>query len=123
MANPREGRMHRHPFCSAALLLAISACSNSDSRPATTLSAKQTLVDGGGAATAGRIADDVILVHGAFADGSSWSGVIERLQSAGFSVQAVQLSEQSLAADAALVRHAVDALPRPVILAGHSYGG
>jgi pimeloyl-ACP methyl ester carboxylesterase len=115
--------MHQHLFYSGALLLAVAACSNSDPPPAMTLRASQTLVDGGTASAVDRLADDVILVHGAFADGSSWSGVIERLQNAGFNVQAVQLSEQSLAADAALVRHAIDALSRPVIVAGHSYGG
>jgi pimeloyl-ACP methyl ester carboxylesterase len=70
-----------------------------------------------------RLADDVLLVHGAWADGSCWSRVIEALQRDGFSVQAVQLREQSLADDAALVRHAIGAVSRPLVVAGHSYGG
>jgi pimeloyl-ACP methyl ester carboxylesterase len=110
------------------LLLGAAACSSEDAASSdavapATASAGQPLVDGGAATPADRIADDVILVHGAFADGSSWSGVIEHLQSAGFGVQAVQLPEQSLAADVALVRHAIESVPRPVIVAGHSYGG
>jgi pimeloyl-ACP methyl ester carboxylesterase len=68
-------------------------------------------------------AKDVLLVHGAFADGSSWSGVARRLQHDGYTVRAVQLREQSLADDAALVRHALGGIPRPVVVAGHSYGG
>jgi pimeloyl-ACP methyl ester carboxylesterase len=70
-----------------------------------------------------RLVNDVVLVHGAWADGSCWSGVIKSLQSDGFTVRAVQLREQSLEDDAALVRHAVGAIPRPVVVAGHSYGG
>lgn len=107
---------------SAALMLGALACS-SDARTSLTSSTGQLLIDAGDAGSSARLADDVILVHGAFADGSSWSGVIELLQNAGFRVQAVQLPEQSLAADAALVRQRIDALSRPVVVAAHSYGG
>ncbi len=75
------------------------------------------------AARSTRLANDVVLVHGAWADGSSWSEVIEHLQREGYSVVAVQLREQSLSDDAALVRHAIAQIPRPVVVAGHSYGG
>lgn len=68
-------------------------------------------------------AKDVVLVHGAFADGSSWSGVVKQLQHDGFTVRVVQLREQTIADDAALVRHAIGEIPRPVVVAGHSYGG
>ena len=74
-------------------------------------------------AKASRSAKDVVLVHGAFADGSSWSGVAKKLQHDGYTVRAVQLREQSLADDASLVRHAIGAIPRPVVVVGHSYGG
>src|SRR5689334_1219932 len=70
-----------------------------------------------------RAAKDVLLVHGAFADGSSWSGVTRRLQRDGYTVRTVQLREQSIADDAALVRHAIGGIPRPVVVVGHSYGG
>jgi pimeloyl-ACP methyl ester carboxylesterase len=70
-----------------------------------------------------RAVNDVLLVHGAWADGSSWSGVVKALQSQGFTVQAVQLREQTVVDDVAVVRHALGAIPRPVIVAGHSYGG
>jgi pimeloyl-ACP methyl ester carboxylesterase len=68
-------------------------------------------------------ARDVVLVHGAWADGSSWADVIERLQRDGFAVRAVQLPLQSLAGDAAIVRAEIDRIGRPVVVAGHSYGG
>ncbi len=71
----------------------------------------------------GALAQDVLLVHGAWADGSSWSDVIERLQRDGYTVRAVQLPLQSLAGDAAIVRREIEAIGRPVVVAGHSYGG
>ena len=66
---------------------------------------------------------NVVLVHGAWADGSCWSGVIERLQADGYTVTAPQLPETSLAADVAKVRHVLTRQSGPTILAGHSYGG
>jgi pimeloyl-ACP methyl ester carboxylesterase len=69
------------------------------------------------------LAGDVLLVHGAWADGSSWSEVIERLQRDGYAVRAVQLPLQSLAGDAAIVRAEIARIGRPVVVAGHSYGG
>jgi pimeloyl-ACP methyl ester carboxylesterase len=68
-------------------------------------------------------ARDVVLVHGAWVDGSSWAEVIERLQRDGYTVRAVQLPLQSLAGDAAIVRGELDRIGRPVVLVGHSYGG
>lgn len=64
-----------------------------------------------------------MLVHGAWADGSSWTDVIEHLQRDGYTVRAVQLPLQSLAEDAAIVRAEIDRIGRPVVVAGHSYGG
>ena len=56
---------------------------------------------------------NVVLVHGVWADGSSWSGVIQRLQKAGYKVTAVQLALASLADDVALVRHVLAAQTGP----------
>ena len=66
---------------------------------------------------------NVVLVHGAFCDGSSWAGVIPLLQEAGHNVIAVQLPLTSLSDDIATTRSALASLSGPVILAGHSYGG
>ncbi|MDR6376198.1 alpha/beta fold hydrolase [Paraburkholderia caledonica] len=65
----------------------------------------------------------VVLVHGAFADGASWSGVTPLLQKQGLKIVSVQLPRTSLNDDAAAVIRAIDAQPGPVILVGHSYGG
>jgi pimeloyl-ACP methyl ester carboxylesterase len=66
---------------------------------------------------------NIVLVHGAWADGSCWSAVIERLQGAGYSVTAPQFPGSSLAADVARLRQVLGRQDGPVILAGHSYGG
>jgi pimeloyl-ACP methyl ester carboxylesterase len=66
---------------------------------------------------------NIVLVHGAWADGSSWSAVIERLQASGYNVTAPQFPESSLAADVARLRQVLDRQNAPVIVAGHSYGG
>ena len=65
----------------------------------------------------------IVLVHGAWADGSCWSDVIERLQGDGYDVTAVQLPETSLADDVGRVRHVLEAQSGPTVVAGHSYGG
>jgi pimeloyl-ACP methyl ester carboxylesterase len=66
---------------------------------------------------------NIVLVHGAWADGSSWTGVIERLQEAGFSVRAPQFPLTSLADDVARLRQVLAFQDGPTIVAGHSYGG
>jgi pimeloyl-ACP methyl ester carboxylesterase len=65
----------------------------------------------------------VVLVHGAYADGSSWSEVIERLQRAGLAVAAVQNPLTSLADDVAHTRRILSLQNGPVVLAGHSFAG
>jgi pimeloyl-ACP methyl ester carboxylesterase len=66
---------------------------------------------------------NIVLVHGAWADGSCWSGVTERLQADGFHVTAPQFPLTSLAADVARLRHVLQLQDGPTIVAGHSYGG
>jgi pimeloyl-ACP methyl ester carboxylesterase len=68
-------------------------------------------------------ASNVILVHGAWADGSSWSKVIPLLVGRGLHVTAVQLPLTSLKDDVATVRRAIALENGPIILVGHSYGG
>ena len=80
-------------------------------------------MNGATAAPAGLSGKTVVLVHGAFADGSSWSKVIPLLEAKGLKVVAVQNPLSSLAEDAAAARRAIDAQPGPVILVGHSWGG
>ena len=65
----------------------------------------------------------VVLVHGAFADGSSWSKVIPMLQAKGLKVFAVQNPLTSLAEDVAFTNRIINAQTGPVVLVGHSWGG
>jgi pimeloyl-ACP methyl ester carboxylesterase len=65
----------------------------------------------------------VVLVHGAFADSSSWNGVIEKLEGDGYLVIAVANPLRGLRSDAEYVRSVLDGVSGPIVLAGHSYGG
>ncbi|MEU9317266.1 alpha/beta hydrolase [Streptomyces sp. NPDC048295] len=65
----------------------------------------------------------VVLVHGAFADSSSWNGVVEKLQSHGHSVVSASNPLRGLSKDSDYVRQLVESIAGPVVLVGHSYGG
>jgi pimeloyl-ACP methyl ester carboxylesterase len=65
----------------------------------------------------------IVLVHGAFADASSWNGVVERLQRKGFPVVAVANPLRGLSYDANYLRKVLASIDGPIVLAGHSYGG
>jgi len=66
---------------------------------------------------------NIILVHGAWADGSSWSAVIEDMQANGYKVTAPQFPLTSIADDVARLRQVLALQEGPTILVGHSYGG
>jgi len=66
---------------------------------------------------------NILLIHGAFADGSSWAQVVEDLQAKGYEVTAPQFPLTSLADDVARLRQVLAWLDGPTIAAGHSYGG
>lgn len=68
-------------------------------------------------------AQNIVLVHGGFVDGSGWEGVHAILTRDGHKVSIVQNPTQSLADDVAVTRRAIEAQDGPVILVGHSYGG
>src|SRR5262249_42938490 len=65
----------------------------------------------------------VVLVHGAFADASSWNGVIERLQAAGVRVTAPANPLRGIAIDSAYLANVFEQIPGPVLAVGHSYAG
>ncbi|MGW1798300.1 alpha/beta fold hydrolase [Streptomyces sp. NPDC001984] len=65
----------------------------------------------------------VVLVHGAFADSSSWKGVVKRLMDEGFPVVAAANPLRGLSSDAAYLKHILADIDGPVVLVGHSYGG
>jgi len=71
----------------------------------------------------GKSKPSIVLVHGAFADGSSWRHVIPLLEREGFEVTAVQNPLTSFAEDTAMTRRVIDAQKGSVVVVGHSYGG
>lgn len=91
---------------SALLLVELFALSASHAAPSQDLKGK-----------------NVVLVHGAFADGSSWQKVIPLLEARGLHVVAVQNPLSSLADDVAVTKRVIDQQTGPVILVGHSWGG
>jgi pimeloyl-ACP methyl ester carboxylesterase len=66
---------------------------------------------------------NVVLVHGAFADGSGWEAVASMLRNDGYKVSVAQPPETSYADDQKYTKAAIDAMGGPVVLVGHSYGG
>jgi pimeloyl-ACP methyl ester carboxylesterase len=81
----------------------------------------------GGASSAAKPAHGalptVVLVHGAWADGSCWTGVIERLQRAGYPVDVPPNPLRSLTGDSATIADYLSTRTGPIVLVGHSYGG
>jgi pimeloyl-ACP methyl ester carboxylesterase len=65
----------------------------------------------------------LVLVHGAWADGTGWQGIIPQLKRAGYPVIAVQNPLTSLADDVATTKRVIDGVSGPVVVVGHSYGG
>src|SRR3954468_3290618 len=65
----------------------------------------------------------IVLVHGAFADASSWNGVVEGLQAAGLNVTAPANPLRGIRVDSTYLAGFLDQIPGPVLLVGHSYGG
>ena len=76
-----------------------------------------------GASSAQTAKPVIVLVHGAFADGTSWQHVIPLLEKDGYTVVAVQNPLTSLAADIATTKRLIDAQTGPMVVVGHSYGG
>jgi pimeloyl-ACP methyl ester carboxylesterase len=66
---------------------------------------------------------NVVLVHGAFADGSGWEAVAKILEKDGYTVSVPQPPETSYAENVKFAKAAVDAMNGPVVIVGHSYGG
>jgi pimeloyl-ACP methyl ester carboxylesterase len=105
------------------LSIAIIAGFSSTPDSALTSPENRTLMQSQGIQGMSTNGTNIVLVHGAWADGSSWNKVIPILQNAGHNVIAVQLPEHSLADDVETVKRAIEHIGGPAILVGHSYGG
>ena len=85
------------------------------------LPAQATFATAGSSSTQAK--PTIVLVHGAWADASSWSGVVQRLQHDGYTVDAPPNLLRGLTGDAAYVASVLATVKGPIVLAGHSYGG
>lgn len=108
--------MNRRSFSTAIVAGAAASMLSSPASFAQTRAA-------GGASAAAAGARNVVLVHGAYADGSCWSEVIGRLQAAGLKATAVQNPLSSLADDAEATRRILALQDGPTVLVGHSWAG
>jgi len=106
----RSGRVRRVGAVVAAVLLCLLGLTVGDQAAAS-------------ASAHGKPRPTVVLVHGAFADASSWNGVVTRLQKRGYRVVAPALGMRGLASDSAYLASLLSQIKGPVVLAGHSYGG
>ena len=79
--------------------------------------------DGAEKSNSGKPRPTIVLVHGAWADGSSWSSVVKRLQNAGYTVDVPPNPLRSLASDSATIASFLTTVTGPIVLVGHSYGG
>src|SRR5881394_245610 len=106
----------RSRLISLAVLIALSAlaavCSSS--------AAARTAAS---AAKADQAKPTIVLVHGAWADSSSWSKVVRRLQTQGYTVDVPPNPLRGLASDSAYIAAFLNTISGPVVLVGHSYGG
>ncbi|MDH6553691.1 pimeloyl-ACP methyl ester carboxylesterase [Streptomyces sp. SAI-117] len=119
--SPEDRQRRRRPMLSALVvgtLLAVPALSAAT--PAGSVSATNSAT---APTTASTPRPTVVLVHGAFADSSSWDAVTSRLEDRGYPVIAVANPLRGLAGDSAYLSSVLDTIPGPIVLAGHSYGG
>ncbi len=122
ITSPTVNRVRR------SAIAALSYATTATLALSTALFAQRPLAPRGAAPQADRggsvpAVNNIVLVHGAFADGSSWAKVTAILQRKGYNVTAVQIPLTSLAADVAATRRALARQQGKVILVGHSWGG
>jgi pimeloyl-ACP methyl ester carboxylesterase len=107
----RSGRSRTATIMMATVLLVLAGLNSAHAGPS------------GKTERAATTKPTVVLVHGSWADASSWNGVITRLQGDGYPVRAIPNELRSLSSDAAYVRTFLKSVTGPVVLVGHSYGG
>jgi pimeloyl-ACP methyl ester carboxylesterase len=112
-----------HGIAALTSQLASAMCSHVTDTPAAALLRKMVTRHDHEGTPEMNARPNIVLTHGAWADGSCWSGVIERLQADGYHVTAPQFPLTALADDVARLRQVLDLQDGPAIVAGHSYGG
>lgn len=107
-----RSRIHRVHVMAAGCAVALS-----------TVLAVPVAADAGKTTTTATTKPTIVLVHGAFADASSWNGVVERLERRGYTVIAPANPLRGLYTDSTYIASVLDSIKGPIVLAGHSYGG
>lgn len=112
-------------FFALSLGLLLISCNNKkeEAQPVETITKSENTLSEKPAELPEGVVKNVILVHGAFADGSGWKGVYENLTQKGYNVTIVQLPETSLEEDVKATQRLIDIQDGEVVLVGHSYGG
>jgi pimeloyl-ACP methyl ester carboxylesterase len=124
MVNSRVSRQAKARPSLAAFVLLIASAAVVPAPDAKAVTSTPISVDGQAPCrSAGATRPTVVLVHGAWADTSSWSGEVQALQRAGHVVRAVANPLRDLTSDAQTVRDFLQTVSGPVVLVGHSYGG
>jgi pimeloyl-ACP methyl ester carboxylesterase len=114
----RRGAVLAAPALFAAAALGLAACS-----PASAASPTDPAPAAHAAPANAAAKPTIVLVHGAWADASSWSGEVDRLQRDGYVVRAIDNPLRGLTSDAAEVKDFLSTITGPIVLVGHSYGG
>jgi pimeloyl-ACP methyl ester carboxylesterase len=107
-----DGRPWQHPPAPAAPPVPVTQAASAHAAPA---GAARSVSDG--------TKPTIVLVHGAWADSSSWDAVVGRLQAAGYTVDVPPNPLEGLTYDAASIQDFLDTISGPIVLVGHSYGG
>jgi pimeloyl-ACP methyl ester carboxylesterase len=107
----------------AGTLLGAGLAGSATAATATTATTTATTARHAPSSSAAAAKPTIVLVHGAWADGSSWNGVIERLQALGYTVDAPPNPLSGVSSDSAYLSDFLSTVSGPIILVGHSYGG
>ena len=116
-------RPRRGLLAIVAVVAALTAAAPAQATIAGADSARATVQAAGVSPADNHVKPTIVLVHGAWADGSSWNKVISRLQRLGYSVRVPPNPLRSLSYDSATVADFLSTISGPVVLVGHSYGG
>ena len=116
-------RLTKRRLVTLAGVLAIAGLFTAASQTAPAHAASGHGTRAGAAPGTGRVKPAIVLEHGAFADASSWNGVVQRLQADGYTVYAPPDPLRGAASDSATLADFLATIHGPIVLAGHSYGG
>ena len=111
------------PWATAVIVITLIAAVSCSSTPSGLANTKSSTSSASTGVNEGGARPTVVLVHGAWADASSWAGEVKSLQASGYTVRAIANPLQNLTTDSETVADFLKTLSGPIVLVGHSYGG